>query len=31
MWDGLRAQFIDHHLDEVNVELSKVGGERISH
>jgi hypothetical protein len=29
MWDGLRAQFVDSHLDEVNAELSKVGTEKV--
>lgn len=29
MWDGLRAQFVDRHLDEVNAELSKVGAEEV--
>jgi hypothetical protein len=29
MWDGLRAQFVDLHLDEVNAELSKVGAEKV--
>ena len=29
MWDGLRAQFVDHHLDEVNAELTKVGAKAV--
>jgi len=29
MWDGLRAQFVDRHLNEVNAELSKVGAEKV--
>lgn len=29
MWDGLRAQFTDRHLDEVNVELGKIGAEKV--
>jgi hypothetical protein len=29
MWDGLCAQFVDRHLDEVNDELSKVGAEKV--
>jgi len=28
MWDGLRAQFMDH-LDEVNVELRTVGATEV--
>ncbi len=30
MWDGLRAQFVDRHLDEVNAELRKVGAEEVN-
>lgn len=29
MWDGLRAHFVDRHLNEVNAELSKIGAEKI--
>ncbi|KAN0104027.1 homogentisate 1,2-dioxygenase [Russula decolorans] len=29
MWDGLRAQFVDRHLDEMNAELSKAGAEKV--